>query len=72
MLGWSREELAERSGVARQTLADFETDKRRPYDRTLTDICRTLEGAGIEFIPANGGGAGLRFASPPAGEAAEH
>lgn len=71
MLGWSREDLAEKSGVARQTLADFETDKRRPYDRTLSDISRTLEEAGIVFISANGGGAGLRFAAPPSTEGAE-
>lgn len=61
MLNWNREELAERSGVSRPTLADFETDKRKPYDRTLADIRRTLEVAGLEFIAENGGGAGIRF-----------
>ncbi|WP_238271990.1 helix-turn-helix domain-containing protein [Methylobacterium cerastii] len=70
MLGWSREDLAEKSGVSRPTLADFETDKRKPYDRTLADIQRTLETAGLEFIPENGGGAGIRFRErkAPAGE----
>jgi len=43
------------------TLADFETEKRQPYDRTLADIRRTFEAAGLEFIPENGGGAGIRF-----------
>ena len=66
MLGWSREDLAAKSGVSRPTLADFETDKRSPYERTLADIRRTLEEAGLEFIPENGGGAGIRFRSPGA------
>lgn len=64
MIGWSREDLAAKSGVSRPTLADFETDKRKPYDRTIADIRRTLEEAGLEFIAENGGGAGVRFASP--------
>ncbi|WP_279594555.1 MULTISPECIES: multiprotein-bridging factor 1 family protein [unclassified Methylobacterium] len=61
LLNWTREQLAEQSRVSKMTLADFETAKRRPYDRTLTDIRSALEGAGIEFIPENGGGAGIRF-----------
>ena len=61
MLEWSREDLALRSGVSRPTLADFETDKRKPYDRTLADVQRCFESAGLEFIPENGGGAGIRF-----------
>lgn len=61
MLDWSREDLAAKSGVSRPTLADFETAKRKPYDRTLSDIRHTFEAAGLEFIPENGGGAGIRF-----------
>lgn len=61
MLEWTREDLAAKCGVSRPTLADFETDKRKPYDRTLADIRRTFEDAGLEFIPENGGGAGIRF-----------
>lgn len=66
MLDWTRERLAEASGVSKMTLADFETGKRSPYERTLADIRRAFEGAGIEFIPANGGGAGLRLREPQA------
>ena len=61
LLNWTREQLAEKSRVSKMTLADFETAKRKPYDRTLADICRTFEEAGLEFIPENGGGAGIRF-----------
>ena len=71
MLGWSREQLAERSGVANATLADFEAGKRTPYNRTLADVRRALEEGGIEFIPENGGGPGARLKKRPAGAAGE-
>jgi transcriptional regulator with XRE-family HTH domain len=61
MLGWSREQLADRSKVANATLADFEAGKRTPYQRTLADVRRALEEGGIEFIPENGGGPGARL-----------
>lgn len=61
MLGWSQADLAEAAKVAKQTLADFERGARQPYDRTLADIRKALEAAGIEFIPENGGGAGVRL-----------
>ena len=32
------------------------------YDRTIQAIVRALEKAGVEFIPENGGGAGVRLA----------
>jgi hypothetical protein len=32
------------------TLADFEGGKRRPYSRTLADLRRAFEAAGVEFI----------------------
>jgi hypothetical protein len=46
------------------TLAEFEAGKRVPYDRTLVDIRKALEAAGIEFIPENGGGPGVRLRQP--------
>jgi transcriptional regulator with XRE-family HTH domain len=61
MLGWTRDELAERSKVSAATLADFEAGKRVPYNRTLADIRRALEEGGIEFIAENGGGPGARL-----------
>ncbi|MCJ2111577.1 helix-turn-helix transcriptional regulator [Methylobacterium sp. E-025] len=61
LLEWTQDRLAEASSVSKKTIADFEAGKRTPYDRTLADIQRTLENAGLEFIPENGGGAGIRF-----------
>ncbi len=61
LLGWSQDALAEASGVAKATLADFERGARSPYSRTLGDIQRALEAAGVVFIPENGGGPGVRL-----------
>lgn len=61
LLDWTRETLAERSKVSRAAIADFETDKRQVRERTTDDLIRAFEAAGIEFIPENGGGAGIRF-----------
>ena len=61
MLGWSRELLGKSARVAVRTIIDFERGARRPYDRTLADIRRALEDAGIIFINENGGGPGVRL-----------
>ena len=61
LLGWSQEQLKETANVAKKTIADFERGARMPYERTLRDLQKALEDAGIEFIPENGGGAGVRF-----------
>ncbi len=61
MLGWSRELLAKKAQVAVRTIVDFERGARKPYDRTLADIRRALENAGVIFIDENGGGPGVRL-----------
>ncbi len=63
LIGWSQEDLRKAAKVARKTLADFERCLTTPYDRTLRDIIEALEKAGVEFIPENGGGAGVRLKS---------
>lgn len=61
LVGWSRADLAGHSGVAATTLAHFEVGKRVPYIRTLIDVRRALEAAGVIFIFADEiGGAGVR------------
>ncbi len=61
MLRMKREELAKAAEVAVATLADFETGRRTPHPRTLAAIRVALEAAGVEFIPQNGGGPGVRL-----------
>lgn len=61
LLGWSQEQLEAKSGVSKKTIADFEREANIPYDRTLKDIALALEAAGVQLIPENGGGAGVRL-----------
>jgi transcriptional regulator with XRE-family HTH domain len=69
LLNWTQAVLAERAGVARKTIADFELASRTLHIRTRRDITATLEAAGIEFMwgeegsRANGSipGDGVRF-----------
>ena len=61
LIGWSQGQLAEASKVSEKTVADFERQARVPYERTIRDMQAALETAGIDFIPENGGGAGLRL-----------
>ena len=65
MLGWSQDELAQRAGVAKQTLADFERGSRSPYARTLADIQKALEAGGVEFT--DGDAPGVRMRGKPEG-----
>ena len=63
MLGWSRGQLAKSALVAERTLVDFERGARNPLHRTLADIRRALEDAGIIFIDddEDGEGPGIRL-----------
>ncbi len=61
MLGWNQGDLGEAANVSRQTILDFERGARTPYPNNLLAIRRALEEAGIEFIPENGGGPGVRL-----------
>ena len=62
MLGWSQSDLAKAANVSRQTVADFERGARKPIANNSASIKSAFEEAGIEFIPANGGGPGVRLA----------
>lgn len=64
LLGWSQDQLATASKVAKATIANFEAEKRAPYARTLDDLRKAMETAGVQFISENGGGAGVRMAKP--------
>ncbi|MBL6082594.1 helix-turn-helix transcriptional regulator [Belnapia sp. T18] len=61
LLNWSRDDLAAASGVPKRTIADFELATTAPRSRTLQAIRTAFEAAGVEFIPENGGGAGVRL-----------
>jgi transcriptional regulator with XRE-family HTH domain len=64
LIGWSQDELASASKVAKATIANFELGKRTPYDRTLDDLLAALEAAGVEFTNGDQPGVRLRKISP--------
>ena len=61
LIGWSRRQLAEASHVSERTLIDFERGARAPHRRTLVDLRRALEEAGVIFIDENEEGPGVRL-----------
>ena len=61
LLDWSQTELASRSNLSESTIRDFEKGRRVPSTNNLAAVVRAFETAGLEFIPENGGGAGIRF-----------
>lgn len=60
-LGWSLQTLADKAGVHRNTISNFETGKFGGDEESLRRIRVALERGGILFIPENGGGAGVRL-----------
>jgi transcriptional regulator with XRE-family HTH domain len=62
LAGWSREELAERSNTAAETVKRFEFRGSDPKRSTMLKWKRALEQAGVELLdPADGRGEGVRF-----------
>ena len=61
LLDMDQASLAKAANISRSVLVDFENDKRTPNRNNLAAIIRVLEEAGVEFIPENGGGPGLRL-----------
>jgi transcriptional regulator with XRE-family HTH domain len=54
-------DLAERAGVAPNTISRFEAGKTAPIAATVAVLQAALEAAGVEFIAKNGGGPGVRL-----------
>ncbi len=59
-LNWGVRELAEAASVSTQTITRLENGEHL-RETTLKRVRSVLENAGIEFIPENGGGVGVRF-----------
>lgn len=61
LVDWSREKLALQSKTTARTITRIEAGETVPRLSTLKAIRSALEAAGVEFIPENGGGAGVRL-----------
>jgi transcriptional regulator with XRE-family HTH domain len=64
-LGWSIRELAARAKVHFNTVSRIER-ALEASDDTLSAIRRVLEAKGIEFLPDDGAGEGVRLKRPAA------
>lgn len=61
MLDMTQGALAVAAKVSLSTVVDFEKKRRIVAEQSVLAIRVALENAGVEFIPENGGGAGVRF-----------
>ena len=63
LLGWTALDLAKASNVGVATIrrAESEDGLVRMIAANADTLVRTLEAHGVEFIPENGGGAGVRM-----------
>jgi ribosome-binding protein aMBF1 (putative translation factor) len=70
LLRWSADDLAQRSNIGVTTIRRAEVTEEETSLTTANDLAvrHALEGAGIEFIDENGGGAGVRFRKSPKDE----
>jgi transcriptional regulator with XRE-family HTH domain len=65
LLGLSQPELADLTGVSTMTIKRAEGAGQPPASTDAKErIAAALEAAGIEFIPENGGGPGVRLKHP--------
>tara|TARA_R110002073_G_scaffold234063_6_gene395384 strand:+ start:443 stop:670 length:228 start_codon:yes stop_codon:yes gene_type:complete len=61
LLKMGQDELATRTDLSSVTIRKFENQTGPLKQATINLIQLTLEAAGIEFIPENGGGVGVRL-----------
>src|SRR6266404_5608624 len=63
-LNWTVRDLAEATGLHRNTISNIEVGRYAGDPSTLAAIEKVLRHAGVEFIDENGGGAGVRLRKP--------
>ena len=61
LLNWTVRDLAERAGVHRNTVTNIETGRYGGSADAISAIIAAFKESGVEFIPENGGGAGVRL-----------
>jgi transcriptional regulator with XRE-family HTH domain len=64
-LNWTVRDLAEASGLHRNTITNIEVGRYAGDAKTLALLEAVLRKAGVEFIEENGGGAGVRLRKSP-------
>jgi transcriptional regulator with XRE-family HTH domain len=71
LLDWTQPDLVAATGLSAVTIRAFEKGGvMRDSNKTLLTLA--FEKAGVQFIPENGGGAGVRLAKRRDGSSGEH
>lgn len=63
LLNWSQGELADRAGVSRSTVKDFETERHALHHSTERLLIEAIETGGVMLIFADAAGPGVRLKS---------
>ena len=72
LIDWTQEELADRAGVSRSTVRDFEKGRHDLHRASAAVIRAAFEGAGVVLIDAEDGlGPGVRLVNGKRGGAPE-
>ena len=53
-LDWTQHDLADRSGVSRSTIRDYEGDRHEVHRSTEAQLRRAFEEGGLAFLPIEG------------------
>ena len=61
LLDWTQEQLAERAGIARSTVRDFECRRHELHRTTEQLVVSALKEAGVLLLPPDSHGPGVRF-----------
>ena len=69
-LNWTVRDLAEATGLHRNTVTNLEIGRYAGDPQTLELIEQVLRRAGVEFIDENGGGPGVRLSKRRRGKQA--
>nr|WP_246805402.1 transcriptional regulator [Mesorhizobium mediterraneum] len=67
LLGWSQNDLVAKTRLSLTTVRRMEDSAIGPGRSSAENVIavqKALEAAGVQFIPENGGGAGVRLAKP--------
>ena len=61
LLNWTQDELATSAGVSRSTVRDFECQRHELQRTSEALVVAALEAAGVQFLPGNREGPGVRL-----------
>jgi transcriptional regulator with XRE-family HTH domain len=64
-LNWTVRDLAEATGLHRNTISNIEVGRYAGDPTSLSTIESVLKRAGVDFIDENGGGPGVRLRKRP-------